>query len=683
MQKRKKKRNLYRALLFWGLCIIGVCCFRQEVQANLWENPYVTFSPDGLAFTTNAGDRNIEWYQKGYTVYTGEESTLRTPEKGEHLYSVIVTGNVRVGKWIVDNVGECMHNAGISISNFHGVEFAKSYCHGYYYSGWWGYCADCNQKAAANYFYMSDATAASLKELNMSLAYYYLCPWCTHLEQGVELTQHVCKSISANQYSVRYHANFGTGTMPKSVHMYNNATEYEGKEIVPQKTLSPNRYTREGYEFVGWNTKMDGSGRYFSDGEEIYNLCAGEQESITLYAQWAESTGDRLWPVVTEQIYIDMTENVHLKDAVYYVKADGTTPFSVSFDSRMLGSARENYQINQVRFQVQKLGNESQEGLLRLQTPVETEIAPGTYTYTGANLNKQYEGTFCLADTSFAEVKRKNYCRDVKVSQSFCISEEMDGVQLRLIPGAAVVWGTVNVISDRTKDLEHGIDLVADGKGPLISGLELPEDFGNGKDDEWKHTLKLQAQDVGSGVAEFWLEVRNADNGSSKRIEDTDGDGLISLELTSRDPLFSGEFVLIAGSKDKVGNETAETYNVDGISVNAYIEKILDPQSHSFKKGESGRLHIQATGYVDYVEVIFPKEWSEYTPDLDKVYVYEVPAFMQTEELEFMVPLGVPDGEYTIVVRAYKGEKMVEAEPALLTVTVSGSVLDEIRTRLR
>ena len=127
MGKKKATRILKKIWLLFILCILGGVCCRQEAQASIWENPYVTFSPDGLAFTTNAGDRNIERFPKGYTVYTGMESILRSPEKGEHLYSVIVNGNVRVGKWVVDNAGECMHNPGISISNFHGVEFAKSY----------------------------------------------------------------------------------------------------------------------------------------------------------------------------------------------------------------------------------------------------------------------------------------------------------------------------------------------------------------------------------------------------------------------------------------------------------------------------------------------------------------------------------------------------------------------------
>ena len=683
MQKKKRIRIIEKILLFGSLCIIVGFCFRQEIRASLWENPYVTFSPDGLAFTTNAGDRNIEQYQNGYTVYTGMESTLQNPQKGEHLYSVIVTGNVRVGKWVVSYRGRCIHNAGINITSYHGVEFEKSFCERYYYSGWLGYCADCNQQATPCYFYMSDEAAGTLNELNMSLAYYYLCPWCTHLEQGVALTQHICKSISANQYSVRYHANFGTGTMPKSVHMYNNATTYEGSDIVPQKTLSPNCYTREGYEFAGWNTRQDGSGRYFSDGEEIYNLCSGEQESIILYAQWVKESDDSLWPVVTEQMAIRPDENVYQNNGIYYVKADGTTPFTVSFDSRIQGLARENYQINQVSFQVQNMSEGFSEGQLRLLIPIENEVGPGINTYLDTNLSKQCEGDFCLEPTSFSEANRRNYCRNMTVSQGFCVGEELDGMRLRLHPGAGIILGNVLVVSDPKRDAENGIDLVADGKGPVITGLELPHDLTNGAGGAWEYNLEIAALDMGSGLAEFWLEVKNIDNGIQFRVEDTDRNGRISLKMDSKNSLFAGEFIIIAGAKDNVGNETAETYNIDGISVEAYIEKIREPQSLTFKRGESGRLHIQATGYVDKIVVIFPQEWTHYVPELNKEYVYEVPAFMEAEELEFMVPLKVPDAEYTIVVQAYKGENMVEAGPQLLTITVSGSVLDEIRTRLR
>ena len=40
-------------------------------------------------------------------------------------------------------------------------------------------------------------------------------------------------------------------------------------------------FTRDGYEFIGWNTKADGTGSSYSDGQEI-----SVKENITLYAQW-------------------------------------------------------------------------------------------------------------------------------------------------------------------------------------------------------------------------------------------------------------------------------------------------------------------------------------------------------------------------------------------------------------
>lgn len=49
--------------------------------------------------------------------------------------------------------------------------------------------------------------------------------------------------------------------------------------------LQANSFTRDGYVFQGWNTKADGSGTSFADGQTVTNLCE-EGEEIALYAQW-------------------------------------------------------------------------------------------------------------------------------------------------------------------------------------------------------------------------------------------------------------------------------------------------------------------------------------------------------------------------------------------------------------
>ncbi|MBO5883658.1 MAG: InlB B-repeat-containing protein [Clostridia bacterium] len=78
-----------------------------------------------------------------------------------------------------------------------------------------------------------------------------------------------------NGYIVYYDANGGTGTTPYSTHTYD-----------AQGTLTDNGYSRIGYQFVGWNTKADGSGTNYTNKASILNLVDQGNGSITLYAQW-------------------------------------------------------------------------------------------------------------------------------------------------------------------------------------------------------------------------------------------------------------------------------------------------------------------------------------------------------------------------------------------------------------
>ena len=1312
------------------LCLIGWGISVQKVDAGLLENPKITFSPDGNAFTTNADEKNTEWYENGYTIHTGKQSALRTPKEGEHLYSVINDDKVNIGKWVVEHErGQCIHVRMVDVANFHGVRFDKNICFSDYYSGWMGYCADCNQKVTSGLFYMSDDTAITISELDMSMAYYYRCPHCTHLEQGYELKHHVCQEISANQYSVRYHANYGSGYMPKSIHMYNNETIYEGNEITPQKNLTLNSYTRVGYEFIGWNTEIDGNGTYFSDGQEIYNLCSQEQGTVILYAQWKKSqsileidpnggsyngrqdvsriqgeygstydmsgrnltppvgaivsfeeyggeevddivsvmsfkewsfslpmkgeienniytyrgkndqvdrataiysynvillpdctkagysfggwyfqpggenpagaAGDYLlvtedttlyakwvdlrleseintianggkgavdlawnqkdnieknyllyqkekdgdwkeiysaediavgkqtyqqftysgkegsyvipyggyykvtlygaqggnssgyfggkggmvsvdiyfeagevirytlggqngyngggqatrygngggysilstdergiiiiagggggatslqdgkpggskqgvignrngqngmagggggynggaagkavfhvhsiscshehvgnpsmeggcytkqvicgntqytkvkykesfyygnidddgnhiycvrcgsyecpghrdpvyrytctvcgtsynkkkpssctgisydlgcdreegyicgyedgdvvgaeaafggsnyvnynecqsyeeaagvqegngqmlieavqvgfvdrnylhgvaatdkaipdavaidsvqikavdenkvnvvfvkpedngttyyhkaesydrktqrkisisnmtvdtlisgvvgykygvndkedagleeldcylsyagkepyvsvemedtiqylhlaavdksgncsevihvklseqevifWPIITEKIKIKKVPGIYQSENSYYVKADGTSAFEVSFNSRLCGTALPEYQINQVGFGVAENSKDT-EGQLYVNIPMTEKIGAGSQMYHNADIRKQYEGEFCLMDASFTEVRRSNYCKDVEIKQNFSIPRDLHGAKIILTPQAAVITNTHRISSDKESDRKNGIELWADGEGPEIIGLDVFRNLQMAHENNWDCNLQITARDKESGLRSLSLEIRNQDNGGFERIDDIDG--TINLKVSSEHTLFLGNYIVMATAVDNVGNETVISYGMDGICVYAHIENMQGQVQNQFKKGQKARLQICATGYVDRIEVSFPQEWTEQNPTLNRIYQYETTEFSKKESLEFPVPLHVADGKYNIVVQGYKGNTMAEANVELLTVQIEGSVLDEIRTRLR
>lgn len=312
----RKKRYLAAkmGLLALGLMLLFPGQAEAADKKTIYNSPYVSFSPDGKAFTTCAGDQNYTWYAEddSTTVYTGIKSSLRSLRTGEHYYKVARWGEVPVGSWkVVHRPGQCIHDGYTSDENWHGIQFGTQKCMQYYYSGWKAFCADCGEPLEDSNIYMSREAASSIQYLDLGseknpVFYYYLCPFCRNLEQGVRLSAHWCKEISWNQYRVIYKPNTGaddySGYMDTSYHMYNNATTYEGETVTPVTHLTANGYTRIGYVFTGWNTKPDGSGTTYADKEEIYNLSSADWNNknestwtetdngtITLYAQWRKS----------------------------------------------------------------------------------------------------------------------------------------------------------------------------------------------------------------------------------------------------------------------------------------------------------------------------------------------------------------------------------------------------------
>lgn len=66
-------------------------------------------------------------------------------------------------------------------------------------------------------------------------------------------------------------------------------------------SLRTNTYARAGYTFAGWDTKADGTGTSYSNGQSVTNLIAYDQTEITLYAQWAKQLGTETITVVSEE----------------------------------------------------------------------------------------------------------------------------------------------------------------------------------------------------------------------------------------------------------------------------------------------------------------------------------------------------------------------------------------------
>ncbi len=289
---------------FFVLCIAAVLFLSLPAEAatpqTLYNSPYVDFTDDGIAWTTCPGDTHNPEYEEGRTVTTGITSTLRALQVGEHYYDYNRTGSIPVGKWVVEwGNAQCIHDAYPPLANeFHDIEYRREKCFNYYTQGWISYCADCHDPVSYGFVYMCEDAAKSIDYIDTGTEYYYKCPHCTNLEQGYTINYHVCKLISWNQYRVEYKVNTDRdyyGAMKDSYHMYNNATYYNGIPVTPVKNLTKNAYRRTGYEFIGWNTQPDGSGTWYADEEEIYNLtpydCFEDKllGCVTLYAQWKRS----------------------------------------------------------------------------------------------------------------------------------------------------------------------------------------------------------------------------------------------------------------------------------------------------------------------------------------------------------------------------------------------------------
>ena len=104
--------------------------------------------------------------------------------------------------------------------------------------------------------------------------------------------------------TVYFNANGGTGTMDKQV------TKYDVKT-----TLNENKFTRDGYNFNGWNTKKDGTGTKVSDKAEVK-----VKSDTTLYAQWTEDV-----PVVYVSVSFDANGGEGSMTSQSFVKGSEVT----------------------------------------------------------------------------------------------------------------------------------------------------------------------------------------------------------------------------------------------------------------------------------------------------------------------------------------------------------------------
>lgn len=392
---------------------------------------------------------------------------------------------------------------------------------------------------------------------------------------------------------------------------------------------------------------------------------------------------DVLWKLYTKQLSIDESvDNVYpAADKIWYVRADGTTPFTLKNEAYMDGTASQGYQLNETIYETVSDDSSVARNIIRTAS---TEIADTSIRTDANGLSYSTDGTTALQQYSYSYTVRSNKNRDLMGVQKFTISRDLSGQTIQVIPVAEADKESDKVYSAHELDEKNKITLIADGEAPVIRGLEIMEDRDLIDRRDGSITVTVTADDDLSGVKDFYVVIKNTDNAIIKTYL-PDVDGSIRITITEDEPIFSGDFTVLGYAVDNVGNENNLSYGTTEFALASSVERILSPHDPIFKCGESGILTFTTWGYADRVEVIFPESMTALDPTLNKVYDYtDCPGYMITEHLQFMVPLYTPENQnLEITVRAYKGDKKLEDHPTISVIGVSGTVLDEFRTRLR
>lgn len=435
------------------------------------------------------------------------------------------------------------------------------------------------------------------------------------------------------------------------------------------------------------------------------------------------------YPVVTDKLVIREGDNVFRSEDsedVFYVRADGETPFYLEHSSYISGYARQGYQIEKAFF-YRSL----------------SEYAEFEFTYGDIDLSEEYclcveavrTPGFYFAPAQGCSADRKDHGREFFFVGEFISSYEGElyiypGAMARLEDRTGLPGGSGNLIySDPEKDRTNGITLIGDSTSPAcyvrVNGGE-PEELSvcnvsnvlsecviDRRCDSV--SVEIYVTDDGAGAKkEFEIRVRNNDNGMEGAFCAQDGRFSMELKMDEDSPeplfenmLFNGDFVISVTSEDNVGNRgTVASACLHELDVSGRICRCLDELTGPLtaadgetvmKRGESGYVISGVWGYPDAVLVSFENEMLSCFDTLylvegketclpaetvANIVTFSRPEYMLEERTDFTVPLDYDSDVIRVGITAYKnGESLTWETECLLG--SDGTVLDELITVLR
>ncbi len=502
---------------------------------------------------------------------------------------------------------------------------------------------------------------------------------------------------SANSYNVKFDANGGTGSKPSIMGL-----NYGKTYILSANSPLTDGFSKAGYYFNGWNTKADGSGKAYGNKASICNLTTTNGETMILYAQWKANT-----------YYINfsgngstsgsMTKMTCSYGAVHPLTANKFSKKSYVFDgwnTKADGSGKS---------------YEDKANIKNLTTTNGATITLYAQWKDKTPPSIQNENTEELHPSSTARKIIYGWTNQ-EVALKFTASDKESGMRsLILYEG----HGTTGIIlRNSVKDVEylvaeegiHEYTVVATDKMGntatiyITAKIDYVTPQGELAVDYDGYQLSVAVKNIveeckgnkASGCKEAWIIIKGLDGGGNVLYEERK-----ELLLQTSDNIYTGAAYLGTFELSDVFNYESDYLQIDAyvkdcannylpsigthtlptFVVTGYVERCLGA-AEEWTSGEAGNVQVYTASFVDTIYIEYPSEWINLDDTL-KNHIYDYRGTQTKDKSEtdlFYIPLYADNGEYHIIVHAYKNGHEKEISLPVLT---DGSILDEIRTRLR
>jgi hypothetical protein len=404
-----------------------------------------------------------------------------------------------------------------------------------------------------------------------------------------------------------------------------------------------------------------------------------------------DRNGDISWAVKTQQVdlskYDSRQDNVYVDGSgTIFVRADGRTPFKLSFDSYIDGRATDDYQITEQNFYLSfDAAGDTYE--FKTLVPSETGIQTrsGSTTLPVSEFVRRGSGSeTILLDASLTGASRRSYGMNNSFWQAFTAPASISGKTVVATPGAAAGEDDNYRHSAWDEDVLNAISFIPDGEAPDINANQ---DFASltviNADTIADGAIRFNAADALSGLGSLEVKVINQDNGLTHVFKDTDADGVVEFTYDVTSALFDGDVTFEVTAIDNVGNENLAIYGKAEYTMTAEILHAgYNPSGvTTYRRGDLALLHVVTTGYADTIRIQVPAEIAPGYP-ADGYDFYGLVDYRTNLNVNFVVPYDCPAGIYEFIVHSYKNGVELEARPVMITI-IDAPVGSDVRVRIR